>query len=288
MREYPLFIPHGEEHLAGVLTAPDHAARGLVLLLTGVGAPRSHRFQMWARLARLLADEGLASLRLDYLGMGDSTSPPPPVWSGGWERSLLPQLQTAATTAMEALSVDRMAAIGNCGGAYLSLRLAAEFPPSIGAMCIMLSVLEANSLTSVHRRVRLSSPARWLRRSRVARVVVQRLRGRRPETKVSDSITGLLATSLSNGKRMLALYGEEDREYNGRVQQALDEMLAGLHPASRSRFSMRVVAKTQIGGFEAVHVQDLVIEQALEWLASTFELPSRQIETHLPLEVGPR
>src|SRR5207249_4135911 len=66
VKEYPVFLPFGDEHLALVLTVPEGAPAGVVLLLTGGSAARSHRFQLWTRVARSLAKEhALASARLD-------------------------------------------------------------------------------------------------------------------------------------------------------------------------------------------------------------------------------
>jgi alpha-beta hydrolase superfamily lysophospholipase len=74
MKEFPFFVPYEDQFLAGTLTVPDRDPEALVLLLAGTGAPRSHRFQLWTRTARGLAEHGLASVRLDYRGIGASRS----------------------------------------------------------------------------------------------------------------------------------------------------------------------------------------------------------------------
>ena len=74
MNEHPMFVPWADgEHLAAMLTVPDAPSRGLVLLLQGLGPPRSHRYQLWTRTARALAERGIASVRMDYPQVGDST-----------------------------------------------------------------------------------------------------------------------------------------------------------------------------------------------------------------------
>ena len=119
MREYPLFVPHDSGHLAAVLTVPDDDADGLVVLVTGIGAPRSHRFQMWTRLARRLADRGLASVRFDYHGMGDSTGTALE-WGDDWDTVLLAETMAVANEAMRATGTRRVAIAGNCAGAELA------------------------------------------------------------------------------------------------------------------------------------------------------------------------
>ena len=74
MKEYPFFVTHGSDRLAAVLSVPEPGPlRGLVLQLMGVGPDEIVGSMMFQRMARRLADRGLASLRLDYAGTGDST-----------------------------------------------------------------------------------------------------------------------------------------------------------------------------------------------------------------------
>ena len=73
MTEYPVFVPWRGGHLAAVVALPERPVRGLVVLSTGTGAPRSHRHQVWAVAAERLAAGGFASVRWEYPGLHDST-----------------------------------------------------------------------------------------------------------------------------------------------------------------------------------------------------------------------
>ena len=73
-REYPVWIPVDDHHIAAIVALPEGDPRGVVLFTTGgAGAPRSQRFRLWTRAARELADRGIASVRMEYEGVGDST-----------------------------------------------------------------------------------------------------------------------------------------------------------------------------------------------------------------------
>src|SRR5207248_11294939 len=67
-----VYVRHGNERLAAILTVP-RRPRGLVALLQGFGATRSHRNRLWTWISDDLAGRGMATVRFDYPGMGDST-----------------------------------------------------------------------------------------------------------------------------------------------------------------------------------------------------------------------
>src|SRR2546430_8050338 len=139
MKEYPVFIPSGREDIAAIVAVPDARPRGLVLLQTGLGATRSHRFGLWTRTARRLADgHDLASVRWDYLGIGDSSGD-----IDAWSEHDIPidQQHAVAEFCTAALMVDRVAAAGNCIGSWATLRFAAEYPSCVGAVLIRMPLV---------------------------------------------------------------------------------------------------------------------------------------------------
>jgi hypothetical protein len=132
MRETPFFVPYGEDHLAAVICVPEGAPRSLVLLLQGGSAPRGHNNQKWTRLARELAGSGIASVRMDYVGMGDSTG------SYQFEVTAPPveQAEAVLAAAQAAVGLDHYAVVGNCIGLRTAFTLAGRVPGCLGVAAI--------------------------------------------------------------------------------------------------------------------------------------------------------
>ena len=132
--EHPMFVPFAGEHLGSILTLPDSDARGVVLLLQGLGASRSHKNRVWTRLARTLAEDGIASVRMDYPDLGDSTGrlradlDDPPV----------EEAEAVVRQAMEASGTDTFAVVGNCMGLRAGFALASRTDDCISVASILL------------------------------------------------------------------------------------------------------------------------------------------------------
>lgn len=122
VREFPIFVPFDDDHLATVVTVPDGPPRGLVVLLQGLGGGRSHRYQLWTRAARELAESGLASIRMDYREMGDSTGSS----SGSLNEPPVREILEVIRVGMRATRVTSCAVLGNCMGGRAALRIAQE------------------------------------------------------------------------------------------------------------------------------------------------------------------
>ena len=74
--ERALVFDCGEDQLVGVLTVPDRPAGHGVLIVVGGPQYRVGSHRQFTLLARHLAETGVASLRFDYRGMGDSSGGP--------------------------------------------------------------------------------------------------------------------------------------------------------------------------------------------------------------------
>lgn len=76
--ESTVWIPAGDHLVPGTLALPDPAAAApaaAVLLLHGDLSSRDENGGLFARLAAILAANGIASLRVDFAGSGDSPEP---------------------------------------------------------------------------------------------------------------------------------------------------------------------------------------------------------------------
>lgn len=267
MREFPVFVPYDREHLAGVVTLPDEEPEGLVLLATGTGAPRSHRFQLWTTVARRLADHGLASVRMDYLGIADSTG-------RVIERSLgelelrVHEASAVARFAMQAVGVDRLAVVGNCSGGLVVLGAAAQITESIGALCILPRVLQPSQMNRMVIGLRGSKAASVVRSNRLLLRLLGPLRGRkgRPRSMVQDGAAAVLARG-----RLMFVYSEQDTDaYNERSRMTIERMLAQLPETHRARFELRILPEGPLSGFESIPIQERVIDTVVDWAIDCF------------------
>lgn len=266
MKEHPVFVPYRSEHLAAVITLPDEAARGLVTLSTGLGATRSHRFGMWTRTARRLAEgHAVASVRWEYPGVGDSTGD---IWTWGLNHLPLDATEVATRFAMDALGVERVAAAGNCLGSWASLTLASRMPECIGACLIRMPVLEAGGAGRLKRASKRSKLLRAARRSRPIRVIAKPLSGAR-RGPVLPLVRDAFPGALAHG-RLMFLYGEDDFTFNPSVRRALERMAAEAPQAYRERQEIRALAGQRLQGFETVEVQQTVIDAVVDWLGGLF------------------
>jgi exosortase A-associated hydrolase 1 len=76
MNEQAIHFDCQGERLFGVLTTPGRSARRGVLVIVGGPQYRAGSHRQFVLLARSLAETGVATLRFDYRGMGDSAGAP--------------------------------------------------------------------------------------------------------------------------------------------------------------------------------------------------------------------
>jgi pimeloyl-ACP methyl ester carboxylesterase len=121
----PIFVPFGEEYFPAVVTLPDGAPRALAVLLQGIGADEPIGSTFAGRVAARLADAGIASVRFDYIGIGDATGIVPS-WGKGQTELLADQTRAAVATVREALPVEHFIPIGVCVGCAVAGELLHE------------------------------------------------------------------------------------------------------------------------------------------------------------------
>lgn len=264
MRAYPIFVPFRDEHLAAMLTLPEDEPRGLLLQMTGLGAHRSHRFGIWTRTAALLADRGIASIRFDYRGVGESTGD-----LGVWHMADIPAGQATAVLrfGMEATGARRAAAAGNCGGAWTALVVGARIPECEGVAFIRAPILAPARRGRLTHRASRSGIGALLRSNKLARTTVRAVLNRKPKRAV-DLAAGH-AEVLSRG-RILFLFGEEDYHVNETAGGDLERLSSRLTPEQRSRYELRIIPGRSLAGFESLETQDLVVDAMVDWTTALF------------------
>jgi pimeloyl-ACP methyl ester carboxylesterase len=264
MNEYPVFVPYGSERLAAVVTVPDTDATSLALLMTGTGAPRSHRFQLWTRAARELADRGIASVRMDYRGFGDSTGR---IIQPALSDQPVEQVMTVARFAMDVVGVERLGVVGNCSGGLLALIMAAKIPQCEVAVCILPRLVQLGRVNQGAMMARKTRVAGVLRNSKLLRTLVRKsMKGVRdvPSPLVQEAFEPALRHA-----RILFIYSQHDLDpYVEKSRRLLTHMRAGLPSSLRDRLELEVTSEGPLHGFESLSVQRYVIDRVSSVLES--------------------
>lgn len=269
MIEDAVFVPFGEDHLAATLTVPDDGdPTGLVLLMTGLGAHRGHRFGVWTRTARRLADAGVASIRFEYRGVGESTGVLGK--DGVWAMADVPvdQAEAVARFGMRATGARRLAAAGNCGGAWTALVLAERMPETVGVVFIRAPILAPVEYGTLARRARRRSKFRRLIRSnpmlrRAARAAIAATARR------GIDLEGGYRRALHHA-RILFLFGEEDMRRSDEARSGIARLPSLLPADLHDRYEVRVIPGASLQGFESIETQDQVVDVVAEWTANLF------------------
>jgi alpha-beta hydrolase superfamily lysophospholipase len=128
LREEPVELELGGYRISGILTTPLDAspANATALLLSAGALRRTGLSRTWVEIARRWAGRGVASLRFDQPGIGDSTGDETQLVS---DRVLYDPAETQIVLgAMDWLArrglPERYVAVGSCSGAYWSLQAA--------------------------------------------------------------------------------------------------------------------------------------------------------------------
>jgi pimeloyl-ACP methyl ester carboxylesterase len=226
-RDVPLFVPYGDEHVAAVLTLPDGDPRGLVLLLQLFGVGRSHKNGLWTRTSRSLARRGLASVRIDYLGLGDSTGGVLPVV--GWDNLAVGECLAVTEVAADLIGVESIAVAGNCYGARTALAFAARL-----WTCVAVAVVPPGVMDAVlePRRIEYDSQTRQkvkalaLKNKVARRVLFPALRVTRPRAirigTAPRKLVPEVAAALQSTDLLFAVMGNSEPE----LRRALAELPA--------------------------------------------------------------
>ncbi|MBA3728545.1 MAG: alpha/beta fold hydrolase [Actinobacteria bacterium] len=266
MRDHPLFVPFRGDHLAAVVTTPEQTARGLVVFLQGAGgATRTHRYRLWTRAARRLAGDGIASVRMDYRGIGDSTG----AYAFEMEAPPVEEALTVVTLVLDRLGLDGFGVVGNCIGARTAFGLAARTESCRSVACILPMalgpVLERRGENGV---ASLGASTAKLLPGRVAHWAsrVRRLGpfGGRPDLRFIPEVS----IAVRGGTKVLFLHGgtEESRQRLVAGAKALPAVALGEGASPVQIWRMPAEGTS---GFRPLETQRVVVDSVTEWMDRT-------------------
>lgn len=239
--------------LFGMLHTPEQVSlRAAVLFLHGFGGQRSESGRLFVRTARRLAPLGIASLRFDFAGSGDSEGE-------DVDSSILSQLEDAvvAFRLLRAMTRRPSSALGvvgySLGGAMAALLGARE---ALGAMVLWAPVSDPIRNFAEHLEI---NPQEFIQRPtydaglrRVGRQFLEEL----PDIRPLDAAEGFQG-------HLLAIHGTEDqvvKPYNSD------------HYIEAVRATAQGVARVDIEGaghsFSGLDNSEELIEQTVAWFAA--------------------
>jgi hypothetical protein len=271
VRRFPIFVDARDGHVAAVVTVPDADPRGVVISLAGTGRHNLIGSTLCLHLSQRLAEHDLASVRLDYGGVGDSPGLVP-TWVLSDVDAAAEQSRAVLVAAMEALDVSRFAAIGTCYGTRVALRLVSH-PSCLGAICLAPPVLDHGGFARVSRKVGERTVLSYVRSHAALRRLTdplrRTLRPRQPAAGVVGAFEHLDRADIS------FLYGKtpQDDHYSRRAREVLDGALAALPPAKRERFGLQVLEGGPLSTFDILSPEDKdeVLNVVLPLVLATFD-----------------
>ncbi len=308
VEEVPLRFRAHDSTLFGVLCAPispshpslhslaPSGTRAVVCLPGGAKTSLAYN-RFFVRLSRLLAEGGLAVLRFDYHGMGDS--------SGVAERFHLGAPFTedvaGAVNCLAGRGFASFVLVGGCFGARTALAYAATDPRVDHLILFTPPLVDVgmdepttartaqrfvNSLglsQLVHRALRPRVLVRALKpevRAVYSQTLLQALRHRRWRSRHADEwVSPHLVRDLSilaeRGAQVLLVYGDQESDYQD-LQRALDGKLGAVLRRNRGSVKLRTVAGRSMHGFTTVESQEIALDIAANYLrTATSDGPDR-------------
>ena len=260
--EHPIFVPFRGDHVAAIVTVPEGQPRGVIGLLQGSGGPpRSHRYRLWTRTARRLAAAGIASVRLDYRGIGDSTGE----YDLSMEAPPIEEVQTVIEVATGALGVEQVGLVGNCLGARTAVALGARWPNVTSVAAVLPQA--AGPLLQDHGRAASVRAYRTTQRTLPGLAPVLRKASRA----LTSSRPLIFIDDLSDAARtadVLLLFGGS-AETRTRLRNGMDAIARS---TATQRLEVWDLPTKGAAGFRPIHTQDATIDAVVQWMDETLPL----------------
>jgi alpha/beta superfamily hydrolase len=263
VKEYPVFIACEGKHIAAIVAIPDETPEAVVLFTTGGGGTlRSQRFRLWTRAARKLADRGIASVRMEFAGVGDSTGDV----AMGFRNLPVDDVVRVAEFAMSVTGTSRLGMCGNCGGARASLKAAASLPTCESMVLFWLKPLAR----TVKGKPFLASAVRMGQRlpkhlNRLAKHLYWRRQER--SRRGNDVLEAL--RSVGRSKDLLLM------ETRSKLVGDMPRFVADLQAKSSGhRIEMQGIDSTSMQAFQSLADQEVAVTSVVEWFVRSFGSPA--------------
>lgn len=270
MRRFPVFVEAGGRHVAAVVTVPEGEPQGIVISLAGTGRHNLIGSTFCAQLSQRVVKRGLASIRLDYSGVGDSPGLVS-TWLLSDVEAVVEQARSVLSAAGQALGVARFAAVGTCYGTRVALSLVSH-ASCAGAICLAPPVLEHGGLSRLSRQVGERTVLSYVRSNAVLRRLAGPLRRSLGAKKPAPKVVG--AFEHLDRARIVFLYGKDPSEdhYSPRAQEILEAALAKLPAEQREHFELRVLPWGPLSTFDVLSPedQDEVLDVVLPLVLAAF------------------
>jgi len=275
VRQFPVFVDWRAGHVAAVVTVPDADPEGIVISLAGTGRHNVIGSTMCAQLSQRVVAQGLASVRLDYAGVGDSPGLVA-AWTPSDVEEATRQARAVVAVAMDALDVGRFVAVGTCFGSRVALTLVSE-PSCVGAVCLAPPVLELGGLSRIGRQVGERTILSFVKSNaalrRLIRPLRSTLRARRPAATVVGAFEHL------DRARIAFLYGTPpfDDHYSQRAREVVDASLEALPSGAREHFELRMLPWGPLSTFDILSPadQDAVLDVVMPLVSGPLRVDER-------------
>ncbi len=256
--DVPLYVPSRDESLGAVVTVPDDPTSSVgVVLLAGRARDRGHRNGLWVKAARMLAEDGLYVLRIDYPGVGNSTGPPQL-----FSLDELPAraIEDACRFLVEQTPVRHILLAGTCFGGRVVLE-AAPAIPEVEGVAVVVAPLSTRPV-SPKRQIGARAMAFLHQRGRSARDPTVEASGQNggaqlPKRPVDPAFARALERFLERG-RVYFLYGDQDVVWE-ELRLGLDDLRL-----PSDRYEVELVPGA-IHTFRSLTMQALALERLTAW-----------------------
>jgi pimeloyl-ACP methyl ester carboxylesterase len=243
-------------------------------MLSGVALDESiGSYQLFPRAASRLADAGLASVRFDYAGLGDSTVAAP-TWQQTAVEPFADQALQLLACVREALAVASYVVVGVCFGGRAGLHLI-QGPDCRGLVSMEPPLIDHGRWTVLRRRFGRRRLVVALRRNGVTRrLLLAPARAALRERRRTSLTTEALAALTSS--RILYLYSEAGlRRDHYRMEAAKQLRALGrrLPREQLGRHEVRVLPTGPLTGFDLLSGahQSVILEHVVAWVSACFE-----------------